>query len=87
MLHPHAWVRFATAQVFGLVFSMYNPDDLVALVLDKKFSSAASKDMTFLLRDTRQRLRDFTADFCTQLSSQYMDEEFSAQVKLATLFV
>ena len=33
MLHPHTWVRFASAQVFGLVFSTYNPDELIAALL------------------------------------------------------
>lgn len=103
MLHPHAWVRFATAQVFGLVFSTYNPDELVAAVLSlashvakrKKSAPADSepavvaqdvnkshRSMMFLLKDTRQQLRDFTADFCTQFSSQFMEEEFASQVCL-----
>ena len=103
MLHPHAWVRYSTAQLFGLVFSTFNPDELVAAFLshdtaaedkDSQSVSTGSKrskgsatevskshrTMTFLLKDTRQRLRDFTADFCTQLSSNLMEEEFASQV-------
>ena len=38
------------------------------------------RDMMFLLRNMRQKLRDFTADFCTQLSSKHMDEAFASQV-------
>lgn len=34
----------------------------------------------FLLRNMRQKLRDFTADFCTQFSSKHMDEAFASQV-------
>jgi len=101
MLHPHAWVRLSTAQVFGLVFSTYNPDELVAAVLSQSYAHTAevgesshnsSEDrtspshreaLTFLLTDTRQKLRDFTADFCTQLSSPYMTDEFASQVSCA----
>lgn len=80
MLHPHSWVRFTTAQVFGLVFSTYNPDDVVATVLSEQAGSNTAAHTSFLLNGTKQKLRDFSADLCTQLSSRYMEEEFAAQV-------
>ncbi|XP_067945852.1 small subunit processome component 20 homolog isoform X1 [Watersipora subatra] len=106
MLHPHAWVRCATAQVFGLVFSTFNPDELIAAFLSQESGSALStaqgekkgkgssadlnksyRSMMFLLRNMRQKLRDFTADFCTQLSSKYVDEEFAAQIVKNLIFL
>lgn len=86
MLHPHAWVRFTTSQVFGLVFSTYSADDVVAAVLSEQAAGTAVSTPTqssFLLKGAKQKLRDFTADLCTQLSSRYMEEEFAAQVSFS----
>jgi hypothetical protein len=31
LLHPHAWVRFTSSQLYGLLFSKYSPDELVTI--------------------------------------------------------
>ncbi|MCG8620996.1 MAG: hypothetical protein MJE68_03195 [Proteobacteria bacterium] len=31
LLHPHAWVRLTSSQLYGLLFSKYTPDELVAI--------------------------------------------------------
>ena len=33
MLHPHAWVRLAASQLFGLLFTAYTPDELVSMAI------------------------------------------------------
>ena len=31
LLHPHGWVRLTSSQLYGLLFSKYAPDKLVAI--------------------------------------------------------
>ncbi len=33
LLHPHAWVRLAASQLFGLLFTAYTPDELVSMAM------------------------------------------------------
>ena len=38
LLHPHAWVRLTSSQLYGLLFSKYTPDELVAIATQEDSS-------------------------------------------------
>ena len=38
LLHPHAWVRLTSSQLYGLLFSKYTPDELVATATQEEGS-------------------------------------------------
>ncbi|XP_066264950.1 small subunit processome component 20 homolog [Branchiostoma lanceolatum] len=86
LLHPHAWVRLASAQLFGCLFAAWKPEELVAMETDedrtpKKKRKVEEDNVVEYLRDnTMQKLRDLSADFCTQLQSSYLDHDLANQV-------
>ncbi|XP_078664356.1 small subunit processome component 20 homolog isoform X2 [Branchiostoma floridae x Branchiostoma belcheri] len=87
LLHPHAWVRLASAQLFGCLFAAWQPEELVTMETDhekmpkKKKRKVEEDNVVEYLRDnTMQKLRDLSADFCTQLQSSYLDHDLANQV-------
>ena len=38
LLHPHAWVRLTSSQLYGLLFSKYTPDELVVIATQEEGS-------------------------------------------------
>ncbi|GIY24573.1 small subunit processome component 20 homolog, partial [Caerostris extrusa] len=62
ILYPHVWVRFATSQLFDLLLSSYAIEDVVKAINKKKKNNS-------LYLNGRQKLRDLSADFTTQLQS------------------
>ncbi|XP_035663826.1 small subunit processome component 20 homolog [Branchiostoma floridae] len=89
LLHPHAWVRLASAQLFGCLFAAWKPEELVTTATDednktpkkKKRKVEEEENIVEYLRDnTMQKLRDLSADFCTQLQSSYLDHDLANQV-------
>ncbi|KAG8180889.1 hypothetical protein JTE90_018389 [Oedothorax gibbosus] len=62
ILYPHLWVRLGTSQLFGLLLSTYTVEEIQEAINRKK-----KKKLVFL--NSRQKLRDLTADFATQLQS------------------
>ncbi|KAF8770179.1 Small subunit processome component 20 like protein [Argiope bruennichi] len=69
ILYPHVWVRFATNQLFNLMLLSYSVEEIVKAICKKK------KDNSVFL-NSRQMLRDLSADFSTQLQSPFLDEKF-----------
>ncbi|GFY40068.1 small subunit processome component 20 homolog [Trichonephila inaurata madagascariensis] len=69
ILYPHIWVRFTTNQLFNLLFSSHTVEEVEKAVCKKK------KDNSIFL-NTRQKLRDLSADFITQLRSPFLNEIF-----------
>ncbi|XP_078582715.1 small subunit processome component 20 homolog isoform X3 [Branchiostoma floridae x Branchiostoma japonicum] len=89
LLHPHAWVRLASAQLFGCLFAAWKPEELVTMATDgdnqtpkKKKRKVEEEDniVEYLRENTMQKLRDLSADFCTQLQSSYLDHDLANQV-------
>ncbi|KFM72554.1 Small subunit processome component 20-like protein, partial [Stegodyphus mimosarum] len=62
ILHPHVWIRFATSQLFGLLLSTYTVEEICAAICSKKKTAS-------VYLNTKQKLRDISADFATQLQS------------------
>ncbi|XP_076304449.1 small subunit processome component 20 homolog isoform X2 [Tachypleus tridentatus] len=75
ILHPHSWVRLAAAQLFGHLFAAYPVEEVV-----KSASTPDPKANEFLLQDTRQKIRDLAADFCSQFQSIHLTETLAEQV-------
>ncbi|XP_015925192.1 small subunit processome component 20 homolog [Parasteatoda tepidariorum] len=73
ILYPHMWVRLAASQLFGLLLSVYSVDEVQAAICNQNGES-------FIYLNNRQKLRDLSADFCTQLQSPYLNEKLSEQV-------
>lgn len=51
--HPHIWVRLVSAQVFGMVFAAYEPEDLASIVTNEKVEEASTE---YLLLDTLNKV-------------------------------
>ncbi|XP_022238550.1 small subunit processome component 20 homolog [Limulus polyphemus] len=75
ILHPHSWVRLGAAQLFGHLFAAYPVEEVV-----KSASTPDPKANEFLLQDTRQKIRDLAADFCSQFQSIHLTETLAEQV-------
>jgi U3 small nucleolar RNA-associated protein 20 len=55
LMYPHSWVRLITAQIFGHLFSLYDPQDLATGVSLSEVRAAASSSLgdEYLIRETR----------------------------------
>ncbi|GFU14944.1 small subunit processome component 20 homolog [Trichonephila clavipes] len=80
ILYPHVWVRFTTNQLFNLLFASHTVEEVEKAVCKKK------KDSSIFL-NTRQKLRDLSADFITQLRSPFLNEKFGEQTTRNLLYL
>ncbi|KAL4233743.1 hypothetical protein ACF0H5_008423 [Mactra antiquata] len=76
--YAHNWVQLASCQLFGLLFSAYQPEQLVSMdtVQTGYFSS-----------DTVAKLSRLSIEFLTQLQSELLNEELAGQVVKNMLFI
>lgn len=68
MLHPHAWIRLASCQLYGLLFAAYTPDDLVDLVT------------TTAMKTKKKRGRKSKVDMKLKLVDEYLLQDTVAKV-------
>ncbi|CAL1294349.1 unnamed protein product [Larinioides sclopetarius] len=73
ILYPHVWVRFATCQLFELMMFSYSVEEIARAICKKK------KDNRVFL-NTRQMLRDLSADFSTLLQSPFLNDKFGDKI-------
>ncbi|XP_054720944.1 small subunit processome component 20 homolog [Uloborus diversus] len=72
ILHPHMWVRLTVSQLFGLLFSCYEVEEIQIAI--------CKQDKSVIFLNNKQKLRDLSADFSTQLQSPYLNETLGQQV-------
>lgn len=81
LLHPHAWVRLAAAQLFGAIFASYNSSEIV----DACQKESASQE--YLLQDCANKVRDLTEKFCSQFKASEIVPELAEQAVKNLVFV
>ncbi|XP_063423263.1 small subunit processome component 20 homolog isoform X1 [Mytilus trossulus] len=78
LTYPHNWIRTTSAQLFGLLFAAWNPED----ILKKN-----TKKPEYLQIDTMKKLEYLSGDFVSQLQSHYLNPELSDQVIKNMVFI
>ncbi|KAL5010991.1 hypothetical protein ScPMuIL_013296 [Solemya velum] len=82
--HPHIWVRLVSAQVFGLVFAAYKPEELVSIAT---MGQGKKTQREYLLLDTKNKMETLAVAFTSQLQSQHLNQELADQVIKNMVFV
>lgn len=78
LLHPHSWVRTASAQIFGLLFAQYQP---------KAIASSLGENTNWLSRGGRELLDKLILNFLEQFQSRQVPLDLLDQLTKNLLFV
>ncbi|KAM4037263.1 small subunit processome component 20 homolog isoform 2-T2 [Anomaloglossus baeobatrachus] len=90
--YPHSWVWLTSSQIFGQLFSLQKPEELVNKWMSRKTKKKKKKSQVvpsdFLLTDQLEtRMKDLALAFCHQLQSKFLDQTLGEQVIKNLLFV
>lgn len=83
--YPHIWVQLAASQLFGLLFSAWQPEQLVAAA--QAVTAQAQCKRQYLTTDTSRKLRSLAHSFITQLQSSLLNEELANQIIKNMIFL
>ncbi|KAM3924125.1 small subunit processome component 20 homolog [Leptodactylus fuscus] len=89
--YPHSWVWLTSSQVFGQLFSLQKPEELVSKWMARKAKKKGKKQTEpselFLVEQLETKMKDLALAFCHQLQSKYLDQSLGEQVIKNLLFV
>ncbi|XP_033739688.1 small subunit processome component 20 homolog isoform X2 [Pecten maximus] len=80
LTHPHNWVRLAAAQMFGLLFASWQPQEIVTEVDD-------DDEADYLRDDMKNKMETLAVAFVQQLQSQFLSEEMADQIIKNLIFI
>ncbi|KAK3603374.1 hypothetical protein CHS0354_025985 [Potamilus streckersoni] len=81
--HPHVWVQLAAAQLFGMLFASYKPEDLAR----KPVNLSGDTIHGYLETNTTTKLRSLALSFFSHLQSPFLNEELACQVVKNMVFI
>jgi len=81
LYHPHSWIRFLSAQIFGMYFASIRMEEFHP---QKKLDD---DDCTYLLKESVIKTRELCGAFCHQIQSQYLTKEHATQIVKNLLFL
>ncbi|KAJ8314703.1 hypothetical protein KUTeg_006853 [Tegillarca granosa] len=79
LLHPHVWVRLVSAQLYGLLFMAWKPEDVIG--------SHDVQKQEYLQVGSYKKIETLAVLFCSQLQSQYLNEDLAGQVVKNIIFI
>ncbi|CAI9571318.1 unnamed protein product [Staurois parvus] len=89
--YPHNWVWLTASQIFGLLFSLQKPEELVNKWMGqkgKKLKKAQTEASEFyLVENLDSKMKDLSLSFFHQLQSKFLDQTLGEQVVKNLLFV
>ncbi|XP_069106833.1 small subunit processome component 20 homolog [Argopecten irradians] len=80
LTHPHNWVRLAAAQMFGLLFASWQPQEIVSEDDDEDNDD-------YLRDDMKNKMETLAVSFVQQLQSQFLSEEMAGQIIKNLIFI
>ncbi|XP_021355382.1 small subunit processome component 20 homolog [Mizuhopecten yessoensis] len=78
LTHPHNWVRLAGAQMFGLLFASWQPEEIVEEV---------DEAVDYLRDDMKDKMELLAVTFVQQLQSKFLSDEMADQVIKNLIFI
>ncbi|XP_041354948.1 small subunit processome component 20 homolog [Gigantopelta aegis] len=80
--YAHAWVRLVSAQLFGLLFASWTPEDLC-----QTENQSSDKLSQYLQIDLTEKVKQLIYAFVSQLQSPILDQDLADQVVKNMLFL
>ncbi|XP_056430567.1 small subunit processome component 20 homolog isoform X2 [Hyla sarda] len=87
--YPHSWVWLTSSQIFGQLFALQKPEELVSKWMTRKTKKKSQTETPELFLDDQleTKMKDLALAFCHQLQSKFLDQTLGEQVIKNLLFV